>query len=56
MRSRTIAEAHGLRTLVAVLDIRDEVSACLQALAMPERFSAAQVSAIGAFRNAALTS
>ena len=55
MRSRTIHEAHGLRTLVAVLETGDEVESCLQQLAASERLSAAQVSAIGAFQEAVLT-
>lgn len=55
MKSRLIHEAHGLRTFVAVLDIDDEVSACLQRLAEAETLSAAQVTAIGAFKEAVLT-
>lgn len=55
MKSRIIHEAHGLRTFVAVLDIDDEVGACLQHFAEAENLSAAQVTAIGAFRDAVLT-
>ena len=55
MKSRIIHDAHGLRTFVAVLDIDDEVSACLQRLAEAENLTAAQVTAIGAFKDAILT-
>ena len=55
MKSRLIHETEGLRTLVAVLETGDEVSHSLQRLAESERLSAAQVTAIGAFREAVLT-
>jgi len=54
MKSRLLHEAHGLRTFVAVLETGDEVSSCLQILAETEKLSAAQVTAIGAFRDAVL--
>ncbi|WP_230533083.1 PPC domain-containing DNA-binding protein [Microvirga roseola] len=55
MKSRVIHEAQGLRTIVAVLGIGDEVSRCLQELAETEKLSAAQITAIGAFKDAVLT-
>ena len=55
MKSERIHEAHGLRTFAVVLETGDEVSACLQRFAESERLSAAQVTAIGAFKDAVLT-
>jgi predicted DNA-binding protein with PD1-like motif len=55
MKSRLLHDAQGLRTFVAVLGTDDEVSSCLQRLAETERLSAAQVTAIGAFKDAILT-
>jgi predicted DNA-binding protein with PD1-like motif len=55
MKTKLIHEAHGLRTFAAVLDLGDEVSACLQSLASTQRLSAAQVTAIGAFESAILS-
>ncbi|MBJ6127077.1 PPC domain-containing DNA-binding protein [Microvirga splendida] len=55
MKSQIIHDAHGLRTFVAVLDIGDEVTSCLQQLAETEGFTAAQITAIGAFKDAVLT-
>ncbi|HWX46524.1 MAG TPA: PPC domain-containing DNA-binding protein [Roseomonas sp.] len=52
MKSRMIHEAHGQRTFVVVLDTGDEVRACLEDFADREKLSAAQVTAIGAFRRA----
>jgi len=52
MKSQLIHEAQGQRTYVVVLDLGDEVLACLQAFAENESLSAAQISAIGAFETA----
>ncbi|HVL56344.1 MAG TPA: PPC domain-containing DNA-binding protein [Burkholderiaceae bacterium] len=54
MRTRTIHEDSGQRTLVAILETGDEVIGCLQRLAREQRLSAAQISAIGAFSRAVL--
>ncbi len=55
MKSRLLHEAQGLRTFVAVLETDDEVSSCLYRLAETEKLSAAQVTAIGAFRDTVLS-
>lgn len=52
MKSQLIHEAQGQRTYVVVLEVGDEAMACLQAFAEAEDLSAAQVTAIGAFRHA----
>jgi hypothetical protein len=52
MKSQLIHEAQGQRTYVVVLDVGDEAMACLQAFAVAEDLSAAQIIAIGAFENA----
>lgn len=54
MESRQIHESDGQRTFVVVLAAGDEVSSCLQRFAEAEGLSAAQVTAIGAFRRAEL--
>ena len=54
MKTRCIHEANGQRTYVAVLEIGEEVMACMQAFAESEGLSAAQISAIGAFQDAIL--
>jgi predicted DNA-binding protein with PD1-like motif len=54
MKTKLIHETDGLRTFAVVLDLGDEVCACLQGLASSERLSAAQVTAIGAFERATL--
>jgi uncharacterized protein len=54
MRHKLIHEAAGQRTFAAVLEIGDEAMSFLQQLAQIERLSAAQISAIGAFRSAAV--
>lgn len=54
MRARLVHESDGQRTFVVVLDTGDEVMACLTRLAEHEGVSAAQVTAIGAFRAAVL--
>ena len=52
MRSKLIHESHGQRTIVAVLETGDEVMTVLKELARRERLSSAQITAIGAFRDA----
>lgn len=54
MQRKLVHEAAGERVYVAVLEVGDEVSECLQRLAEEESLSAAQVTAIGAFRDATL--
>lgn len=54
MKSKLLHEAHGLRTFAVVLDVNDEVSSCLQGFATSQSLSAAQISAIGAFREAVI--
>ncbi|MDJ0386957.1 DNA-binding protein [Roseomonas sp. E05] len=52
MKSKLIHEAHGQRTFAVVLSTGDEVRASLEAFATQNRLSAAQLTAIGAFRRA----
>ena len=54
MKSRMLHEVDGQRTFALVFDTGDEVMASLKAFAGRERLSAAQFSAIGAFRSAVL--
>jgi uncharacterized protein len=54
MQSRLLHEAGGQRTFSIVLQTGDEVFRCLDAFARRERLSAAQFTAIGAFRHAVL--
>ena len=54
MKSRLLHEVDGQRTFALVFDTGDEVMASLKAFAGRERLSAAQFSAIGAFRSAVL--
>ena len=54
MQRKLVHEAAGGRVYVAVLESGEEVSECLQRLAEEESLSAAQVTAIGAFRDATL--
>jgi predicted DNA-binding protein with PD1-like motif len=54
MRTKLVHQAEGQRTYVAVLDTGDEVCESLQRLAEKERLSAAQITAIGALRDATL--
>jgi predicted DNA-binding protein with PD1-like motif len=54
MRARMIHEAHGQRTFAVVLEQGDEIRACLGRFAEEQRLTAAQVTAIGAFRRATL--
>ncbi len=54
MQRKLVHEAAGQRMYVAVLEAGDEVHDCLQRLAEEESLSAAQVTAIGAFRDATL--
>ena len=54
MQFRQVHESEGQRTLVAVLDIGDEVTASLKRLAAEQRITAAQLTAIGAFSDAML--
>jgi predicted DNA-binding protein with PD1-like motif len=52
MRSKLIHESHGQRTIAAVLETGDEVMTVLKDLAQRERLASAQITAIGAFRDA----
>lgn len=54
MQRKLVHEAAGRRVYVAVLKSGEEMSACLQRLAEEESLSAAQVTAIGASRDARL--
>jgi predicted DNA-binding protein with PD1-like motif len=54
MHSRKIHEADGQRTFVVILDPGEEALSCLQAFAVEQRMTAAQVTAIGAFESAVL--
>lgn len=54
MQRKLVHESAGQRIYVAVLESGDEVHGCLQRLAEEESLSAAQVTAIGAFRDATL--
>jgi hypothetical protein len=54
MQSRQVHEANGQRTFVVVLSTGDEVRDCLHRFAEQEHLSAAQLSAIGAFRRATI--
>ncbi|MCF8533574.1 MAG: DNA-binding protein [Reyranella sp.] len=54
MQSRLLHEVDGQRTFALVFDTGDEVMASLKEFAARERLSAAQFSAIGAFRSAVL--
>jgi hypothetical protein len=55
MRSKLIHESHGQRTIAAVLETGDEVMTVLKELAQRERLSSAQITAIGAFRDAVVS-
>ncbi|MGE0714688.1 MAG: PPC domain-containing DNA-binding protein [Alphaproteobacteria bacterium] len=55
MQSRLLADNDGQRTFAVVLETGDDVMACLRAFAEKERLSAAQFTAIGAFRRAVMT-
>lgn len=54
MQARLINQAGQQRTFVVVLDSGDEAMACLKRFVEQEKIEAAQFSAIGAFRSAAL--
>lgn len=54
MQGKCLHEHAGQRTFLLVLEIGDEVMACLQAFAETERLTAAQITAIGAFQEADL--
>lgn len=54
MTARLLHQVGGQRTFVLVLDTDDEAMAALMALAKAERLDAAQVTGIGAFREAVL--
>lgn len=54
MQRKLVHQAAGERVYVAVLESGDEVCECLQRLAVEESLAAAQITAIGAFRDATL--
>ncbi len=54
MQRKLVHSAAGERIYVAVLESGDEVSECLSQLAEEESLSGAQITAIGAFRDAIL--
>jgi predicted DNA-binding protein with PD1-like motif len=55
MRSRLVHEADGQRTFVVVLETGDEVMSVLKRFAGEQRLTAAQITAIGAFRDAVIS-
>lgn len=55
MRTKLLHEAEGQRTFAAVLDTGEEVMACLRDLARREGLSGAQITGIGAFREAVIS-
>lgn len=55
MQSKLIHAENGRRTFAVVLETGDEVMGCLQSFVEREGLSAAQLTAIGAFRDAVLT-
>jgi predicted DNA-binding protein with PD1-like motif len=54
MQSKLLHEDGGQRTFAVILRTGDEAMSCLQDFAINERISAAQLTAIGAFRQARL--
>ena len=54
MQYRLLHEDRGQRTFAVILQTGDEAMGCLQAFAEKERIAAAQITAIGAFREAQL--
>ncbi|MGD9740968.1 MAG: PPC domain-containing DNA-binding protein [Bauldia sp.] len=54
MKYELLHETGGVRTFVVILDPDDEALACLREIAVKEDLDAAQISAIGAFREATL--
>jgi uncharacterized protein len=52
MKSRLVAENHGQRTFVVVLDTGDEALAALTAFAVSEAIRGASLTALGAFERA----
>jgi uncharacterized protein len=54
MKTRLLHQDGQHRTFVAVLSTGDEVMSCLQQFAEAERLSAAQITALGAFKRAEL--
>ena len=54
MQYRLLHEDRGQRTFAVILQTGDEAMSCLQAFAEKERIAAAQLTAIGAFREARL--
>ena len=55
MRSRLVHESDGQRTFVAVLETGEEAMSVLKRFAEDERLTAAQITGIGAFREAVIT-
>ena len=55
MRSRLVHESDGQRTFVVVLETGEETMACLKRFAADERLTAAQITALVAFREAVIT-
>jgi predicted DNA-binding protein with PD1-like motif len=55
MRTKLLHEAEGQRTFAAILETGDEVMGCLQDLARREGLSGAQITGIGAFREAVIS-
>lgn len=54
MQTRLLNDVEGLRTFVLVLETGDEAVGCIARFAEQERLSAAQLTAIGAFRRAVI--
>ena len=55
MRSKLVHESGGQRTFVVVLETGDEAMSTLKRFAEEQRLTAAQITAIGAFREAVIT-
>ena len=55
MRTRRVHESDGQRTFVVVMETGDEVMAMLRSFAEEQQITAAQITAIGAFRDAVIS-
>ena len=55
MKTKLIHEADGQRTYAIILAAGDEVMECLKQFSAQEKLSAAQITAIGAFRRAVIS-
>lgn len=55
MRTKLLHEAGGQRTFAVILETGEEAMGCLQEVARREKLSAAQITGIGAFREAVIS-